>query len=151
MLFRSLTNTNADRMKLGVRIPGSATGITSAGDTANMMFYSANFGKSDVARAFMVAHLKGQRDYHRALFTPKGDKNTVCAMLNKHLPFVPPDCSGITMSQTDPDGQVSVKSLERFQDEWVAWGLMREKANIAANVNMDYVNFAVKQLGPYKP
>ena len=76
LTFSPLTNTIADRMKLGVRIPGSATGITSAGDTANMMFYSANFGKSDVARAFMVA-----------LTAPLGVVGVAFALLVFHQPF----------------------------------------------------------------
>ena len=149
MTFSPLTNTIADRMKLGVAMEGSQTGYTSAGGTANMMFYSGAFAKSDVARAFMVAHLKGMRDYKRAIFDGKGDRNATCALINKHLPFVPPDCSGISMSHADPDGAVNVKSLEDFQDEWVKWGLMRERANIAANVNMEFARFAVGRLGKY--
>jgi NitT/TauT family transport system substrate-binding protein len=151
MTFSPLTNTIADKMKLGVAMPGSSTGITSAGGTANMMFYSGAFAKSDVSRAFMVAHLKGMRDYKRAIFDGKGDRNATCALINKHLPFVPPDCSGISMSHADGDGVINVKSLEEFQDEWVKWGLMRERANIATNVNADFVNFAVSRLGKYQP
>ena len=149
MTFSPLTNTIADRMKLGVAMPGSSTGITSPGGTANMMFYSGAFAKSDVARAFMVAHLKGMRDYKRAIFDGKGDRNATCALINKHLPFVPPECAGISMSHADADGAVNVKSLEEFQDEWMKWGLMRERANIAANVNMEFTNFAVNRLGKY--
>ncbi|MSQ51596.1 MAG: hypothetical protein EXR28_06885 [Betaproteobacteria bacterium] len=154
MTFSPLTNTIADRLKLGVAMPGSATGITSAGGTANMMFYSGAFAKSDVSRAFMVAHLKGMRDYKRAIFDGKGvdaksERNATCALINKHLPFVPPDCAGISMSHADADGAVNVRSLEEFQDEWIKWGLMRERANIAANVNMEFVNFAIGRLGKY--
>ena len=105
----------------------------------------------DSGRVKTMADLKGMRDYKRAIFDGKGDRNATCALINKHLPFVPPDCSGISMSHADGDGVINVKSLEEFQDEWVKWGLMRERANIAANVNADFVNFAVSRLGKYQP
>jgi NitT/TauT family transport system substrate-binding protein len=150
MAFSPLANTIADRMKLAVSLPEGSTAATSPDSTANMLFYSPGFAKTDTARGFMVALMKGQRDYQRAIFDGKGDRNGTCALINKHLPFVPPDCAGISMSAVEPDSLVNVKSLEQFQDEWVQWGLMRERANIAANVNMEFVNFAIGKLGKYQ-
>lgn len=151
MAFSPLAGTIVDKMKIGVSLPEGSTAMTSADSTANMMFYSPAFAKTETAKAFMVAHLRGMRDYQRAVMEGKGDKVAVCSIINKYVPFVPTDCAGISMTPVDPDGAVNLKSLERFQDEWVQWGLMRQKANIPANIDNQFLNYAVGRLGKYVP
>ena len=145
-----LTETIADRLKLAVRLPETELSKTSANDTANMLFYSQGFMKSEAAKGFMIAFLKAKRDYQRAIFDGTGDRTEICGIIHKYLSFVPPDCSGMAMTAVDPDGSVNVRSLERYQDEWIKWGVMHEPANIRAEVNMTYVNYAIDKLGKYR-
>ncbi len=149
LAFSPLANTISDRMKLGVPLPEFSPAVTSTNDTANMMFYSPSFLKSEEGKAFMVAHLKGIREYHRAIFDG-GDPTEVCGMIRIHLPFIPEKCAGISMSYVHPDGQVNVESLERYQNEWVQWGMMRERANIRANVDEGPLKYALEKLGKYQ-
>ena len=149
LAYSPLANTIADRLKLAVALPEASPALTADGDTANVMFYSSSFLKSEQGMAFMVAHLKGLRDYQAAIFDGKGNRTEICAMIRKHLSYVSEDCAGIAMSAVDPNGVVNVESLERYQDEWVNWGLMRDKANIRANVDPGPLNYAIGKLGKY--
>lgn len=149
--FSPLGETIANRLKVGVPLPDTAIGKTSGYDTANMMFYSPRVVKDPaLARGFMIAHLKAQRDYHRALFEGGGDRGEICAMIKKYLPFVPDRCEGMAMSAVEPDGAINIESLERYQADWVKWGMMREPADIRADVNTTYVEAAVAVLGRYR-
>lgn len=147
MVYSPLGNIMADQMKLGVAMPEASPANTSAGDTANMMFYSPKFLASEAGKRFMVANLKGARDYQRAFFGDGQDRAPVCEMIRKHLPYVPEKCAGITMSSVDSNGEVNVKSLERYQDEWVQWGMMRKPADIRANINTRPLDYALKVEG----
>jgi hypothetical protein len=149
--FSPLGETIANKLKIGVALPDTAVGKTSGNDTANMMFFSPGFTKDvAAARGFMVAHMKAQRDYHRALFEGAGDRRVICTMIKKYLPFVPENCEGMAMSAVEPDGAVNVESLERYQADWVKWGMMREPADIRAKINPAFVAYAVEKLGKYQ-
>jgi NitT/TauT family transport system substrate-binding protein len=148
--FSPLAETIGDKLKLAVPVPDTDLGKTSANDTANMMFFSPGFMKSGLATGFMIAHLKAQREYKRAVFDGTGDRNEICGIIHKYIAFVPPDCSGLAMTAIDPDGAVNIPSLERYQADWVKWGMMREPADIRAHVNMSYVSAAVEKLGKYQ-
>jgi NitT/TauT family transport system substrate-binding protein len=143
-------NDTIKRLRLATDFPAASVAKTSAGDTANMMFYSPGFAKTDTAKRFMVAHIKGLRDYYRSVNEGDADHDAICAMIHKNVETVPADCSGTSMSRADPDGKVNVASLERFQKEWLAWGVMREPADIRAHVNMSFAEAAVARLGPYR-
>lgn len=135
----------------GVELPGSRVlDVTEDGDITNMMFYSPDFAASDVGKRFMVAFLKGQRDYYRGIIAGNGDKHEVCEIIRKYIPFMPEDCAGFPMPGADPNGTISVKSLETFQKEWIDWGVMREPADISAHINTTIVDAAVAELGAYK-
>lgn len=149
--FSPLGETIANKLKIAVPLSDTAVGKTSGNDTANMMFYSPGFMKdAAAARGFMIAHLKAQRDYHKALFEGTGDRGEICGMIRKYLPFVPERCEGMAMSAVDTDGAINVESLERYQADWVKWGMMREPADIRANINTTYVEQAVAALGNYR-
>lgn len=148
--FSPLAETIADKMKLAIPLTETELGRTSANDTANMMFYSPRFIKSDAAKAFMLAHMKAERDYQRAIFDGGPEHDAICGIVHKYLPFVPADCAGMAMTAIDPDGRVNVESLERYQADWVKWGLMRQSADIRANVDRRFVDYAVEKLGKYQ-
>jgi NitT/TauT family transport system substrate-binding protein len=141
----------ADREKLAVRMPDTALSIVSPGQTSTLMFYSPEFMKSDAAVPFLVAHLKGQRDYHRAIHEGTGDRAEVCGIIKKYLPFIPANCGRVSMSAVLVNGEVNIDSLEAFQRDWLAWGIMTEPADIRAKVNTSILNQAIARLGQYEP
>jgi hypothetical protein len=115
-----------------------------------MMFYSPGFMKTDAAKAFMLAHMKAEYDYQRAIFDGGAEHDAICGIVHKYLPFVPADCAGMAMTAIRPDGHVNVESLERYQADWVKWGMMRQAADVRAKVDMSFVDAAAEKLGKYQ-
>jgi NitT/TauT family transport system substrate-binding protein len=150
MAYTPFLQTIAENMKLASIMPGTDLEKSSAGDSINLMMYSPDFAKTDAAKRFMVAHLKGQREFQRVLEGKAGDKLEICRVINKYVPSMPADCKGLSFTGIDPNGGVNVESLERYQKEWLSWGVMKEPADIRKHVNLDFARNAVSVLGPYR-
>ena len=148
MAYPPLAKTLESKLKLAVSLPESDLLRTSANDATNIMMFSPGFAKSDAAKRFMVAHLRAQRDYMRLVQT--GQPGEICRVVNKYTPAMPADCAGITFTGTDPNGSVNVDSLERYQKEWLQWGVMKDPADIRKSVNLDFVRHAATVLGPVR-
>ena len=112
--------------------------------------YSTSGAKSDAGKGFMIAHLKGIRDYYRAVIAGKADRAPICAIIHKHDNNIPDTCAGVTLSGADPNGALNVEALERYQDEWLKWGVMSDPADIRAHVNTSFVDAALAKLGRYE-
>jgi NitT/TauT family transport system substrate-binding protein len=136
-------------MQLGRQLPETNLARTAPGDTFNLMFYSEQFAKTDAAKRFMVAYIKGQRDLQHAI-DGQADLKAVCKTINKYVPAMAADCAGVSFTGIDPNGGVNVASLERYQQEWLTWGVMKEGADIRKQVNPEFSKYAVSVLGPYK-
>ena len=136
------------KMQLAAPLPEASLDNIAKGDTFNMMLFSDQFAKSDTAKRFMVAFLKGQRDLQRAV-DGKADIKEVCQVIHKYVPTMAADCTGLTFTSIDPDGGVNLPSLERYQQEWLKWGVMSEPADIKSHVNSALSRHAVQVLGPY--
>jgi NitT/TauT family transport system substrate-binding protein len=149
MVFNPFQGAIVDKLKLAVPLAGTGLETTSEGDALNVMFYSPGFAKTDAAKRFMVAHLKAQRDYQR-IIDGNGDIKEVCRAVNKYIPSMPADCTGLSFTGVRTDGEVKLDSLERYQKEWLEWGVMKEPVDIQKHVNEDFAKYAVSVLGPYK-
>jgi len=149
MVYTPLLQLMSQKLRLAIPIEGSDLSLTSKGDALNIMMYSPEFAKTDAAKRFMVAHLKAQRDLMR-MVEGRDDLTVACRALNKYIPSVPPDCAGMKCSDIDPDGGINIASLERFQSEWLEWGVMKEPANIRSHVNTGFTRHAATVLGPYR-
>ena len=148
LAYHPLVQVITDKMKLGVSLPEAYLNKTSKDDITNLMLYSNGFAKNAAAKKFMVAHLRAQRDFIRMI--DKGDAAEACRIVNKYLPTTPPDCGGMTFGTVNPNGEFSIDSLERYQKEWLQWGLMKESANIRQHVNLEFVRHASTVLGPFR-
>jgi NitT/TauT family transport system substrate-binding protein len=148
LVFAPLSDTIEKKLGLARALPEAAAVKTANGDTTNMMFYSPGFAKSEAAKGFMVAHLKAMREYYKVINQRQGSKTEICDILNKYLKNVPHECEGVTMSGVDPNGAVNLASLERYQAEWLKWGVMREGVDIGKYVDTQFLAYAAKQLGP---
>jgi NitT/TauT family transport system substrate-binding protein len=149
MAYTPFLQIISEKMKLAQPMPGSGLEKTSAGDALNIMLYSPGFAKTDAAKRFMVAHLKAQRDFQR-IIEGKGDVTELCRAINKYVPSMPADCTGMSFTGIDPNGGVNIDSLERYQKEWLNWGVMKEPADVRKHVNLEFSKHAVSVLGPYR-
>jgi NitT/TauT family transport system substrate-binding protein len=141
-------NQTIERMGLARALPEAQLAVTSKGDSFNIMLYSEGFARTDAAKRFMVAHLKAQRDYLRAV-QGRADMGAICAIIHKYVTALPADCAGMSFTGIDPNGGVNVQSLERYQQEWLKLGVMKEPADIAKHVNLEFARYAASVLGPY--
>ncbi|VCU68711.1 alkanesulfonate transporter substrate-binding subunit [Pigmentiphaga humi] len=149
MMYTPYLQLVAEKLKTAIPIKDGDLSATSTGDALNIMMYSPDFAKTEAAKRFMVAHLKAQRDIQR-MVEGKADLKEACRAVAKYVPSMSADCQGMKFSGIDPDGRINVASLERYQDEWMEWGVMKERADIRSHVNGEFSKHAVSVLGPYQ-
>lgn len=108
--------------------------------------------KVDVGRRFMVAYLRGVRDFNDAFVKKQPQKRReVIGILAKYTPVKQLGLyEKMVMPYLDPNGTVNRQSL-RFDQEWyVQRGLIPTKANLSLVVDDRFVILALQRLGRYR-
>ena len=139
------------------KITGSGSGVRWKGvdeiapniQTANIL-YSPKFGASkDAATRWMVAYLKGVRDFNDA--ANKGtNKAEIMAILQKATKQDAATTAKVVLPGYNPDGKFNLESLASDQDFYIKEGLEKQKIDLAEVADTSFIDAAVKQLGPYK-
>ena len=148
MVYNPLLQTIDEKMKLASNLPEADLDKTSKFDTTNLMFYSDKFSKSQTAKSFMIAHLKAQRDFLRMI--QQGNTSEACRIVNKYVPAMPVDCGGMVFGSLNSNGEINIESLERYQKEWLQWGVVKDSVDIRKSINYDFIKNANSVLGIYK-
>jgi len=106
--------------------------------------------RQDLARAWMVAYLRGVRDYNDAMFKGR-DKEAVIQILMEHtLVKARPTYDGMVMPGINPDGEVNVRSIVAMADDLKAAGDIKPDTKVEQVIDMSFVRDAQRVLGPYK-
>ena len=119
-----------------------------------LMYYSEPFAteRAEVARRFMVAYLRGTRDYNDGF--RRGDstrRQEAIAALVKHTTVKDPALyERMAMPALHPDGEIHIESLRENYEYWVANGYQEERVTITDLVDSSFIRFAQQQLGPYR-
>lgn len=141
--------TQAERQNLArVLVPG---GAILPGAELSIWLYSPEFAKDkDSATRFMVAFLKGARDYYDAFFLGKG-KDAAIAILTQYLPVKDPKLWETSRQYTDLNGRINVPDLKRQA------AFHKERGNVTGPVpdvdkflSPEFAEAAMKQLGERK-
>jgi NitT/TauT family transport system substrate-binding protein len=136
--------TIAVRDGYGVRVLSSDQ--VYEGFQSTVVFYGPSMlAQPDTGRRFMVAYLRGVRDYLRAFFDGV-DQDRAIADITKEGIAVPRD---VVAGGIDPSGRLNVASLEAIVDWWSKMGALREKPNVRAMIDEQYVDYALERLGPF--
>lgn len=120
-----------------------------------VVLYSGAFAttKPEVARRFMRAYLRGVRDYNDALDHGRlaGSKaDEVIAILKQATAVDDPDLyRTMSVSGCNPDGHVFVPSLEQDLRFYKGEKLIEGAVEVAQVIDHSFVDWAVKELGPY--
>ncbi|HLH23562.1 MAG TPA: ABC transporter substrate-binding protein [Chloroflexota bacterium] len=115
-----------------------------------VILYGPTFAeqRADVARRFMLAHLRALRDYHRAFFGDGENRPEFVRLMGR--------VSGVTdldllerMEPTwaDPNGSVNVDSLADVQRWYIGRGEQTGEVDFSRVVDMSFVDYAVERLG----
>lgn len=118
------------------------------------LMYSEDFSQNtDVANRFMIAYLKGVRDYVDAFFS-EGN-----AELRAELTEILMDNTEISdqalfdvlrYPYMDPDGRVNLESLELQQDYYLDAGLLEDRFDLSKVVDTSFAEAAVDELGAHE-
>jgi NitT/TauT family transport system substrate-binding protein len=126
-------------------------------DQISMVFFGDKFARerTDAAKRFMKAYLRGVRDYNDALEngmwmqTPAADE--ILAILSKNLNMPVAQIRGIYPHAVSPDAKVNLDSMRKDLQFFKDLGDVSAAASVDKIVDMSFVDAALKDLGPYKP
>lgn len=106
--------------------------------------------RQDVARAWMVAYVRGIRDYNDAIFKDK-DREAVIRILMEHtLVKERPVYDRMVMPGIHPDGEVNVASITEMANELRAAGDVKGAVALDRIIDLSFARYAVDVLGPYR-
>jgi NitT/TauT family transport system substrate-binding protein len=143
--------STALRQGIAVRIIGSDEIYPN--QQLGVVAYGAAFMREqpEAARRFMVAYLRGVRDFVEA-FSRDRDRAIVVQALIRHTPVKDPAVyDQMIPTGFNPDGYVNVDSMAIDQEWFAAQGRLSQRADLAAVVDHQYVEYALTRLGRYQP
>ncbi len=114
------------------------------------VFFSSGFARNQqVASNFLVAYLKGVRDFDQIFFDNVGDRDVAVAQLIKHLPVKDPALyANMSMPYFNPDGRVNTADIQDQQEWYVSQGQVQQPIDVARVVDNRFAEFALGVLGP---
>lgn len=136
----------------GLAVPWKASSELYGGvaQTAVLIF-SEPFAKNvEAGKRFMVAYLKGLRDYNDSFVKNKGRKEVV-DILVKYTPVKDPKFyDKISMPYLDPDGKMSLEAMKLDIDYFLKSGYVGGKLVLEDILDTQFIEYAAAQLGPYR-
>lgn len=139
----------AVRESIAVRVMGSDEVYPN--QQSAVMMYSPVFMEKypEQAKGFMVAYVKGMRDYNDA-FEKNINKSQIIDILSKHTSMADPKSYGqVVPVGLHPDGAMDLASLREDAEWYVKNGYVKKLPDIDKIVDLRYINFAVEKLGKY--
>ena len=125
--------------------------IEPCGVIAGLLFSERFAQNTPAARNYMVAYLRGVRQYWdaydgRAPFQPVIDAHVKYTPLKNEalIRKIPP-------TGQNPNGYIDPARLATYQDWFAERGLVTQKADIARALDLSFVEYANAVLGPYHP
>jgi NitT/TauT family transport system substrate-binding protein len=124
-----------------------------AGTNGLVMYMGGPFTqqKPEVARRFMTAFLRGQRDYYRAFDLNEGPKDDILNILAKYTRTDPKLGAELAQNHAlggvDPNGGLNVRWLDSLQDDFIRLGSQKERVDLARALDQSEVDAALQRLG----
>jgi NitT/TauT family transport system substrate-binding protein len=118
---------------------------------SGVWLYGPAFGETEAAYRFMVAYLRGARDYNDA-FAYGRDKAAVVDVLTRLTTVKDPHLfDQMSFINLDPDGRIIPERIADDMQYYVSHGYTQQPVDVAQVIDMRYVDYALARLGPYKP
>ncbi len=122
-------------------------------DNPASIMFSETFaeGRNDLAKRFAKAYVRALRDYDQARTKGK-DREEIIAIIQKHVPFLDRALYDvIPWPSNNPDGRVNPETIAAAQDWFFERGYVPTKVDLAKVIDNQFADYAVEQLGPYRP
>ena len=134
---------------LAVRFKGLDE-ITPNRQNGIFVFGEAFANRTDVARAWIVAYVRGMRDYNDAVYKNR-DREFLYQTLMKHTTVKDRAAyDRIVLPGLHPDGDLQVDSIREAYNEFKAAGDIKGEVNLDAVIDRSFVRYAIEVLGPYR-
>jgi NitT/TauT family transport system substrate-binding protein len=123
---------------------------------ATIIYGSGLLEEPDLGTRFMVAYLKGARDYNDALEQGKlqgPNADEIISIIAEYSNIEDPELiRDMIAAGIDPDGNLNVDGMESDLQTWKDQGLLEDE-NVTAEQTVDtsFVDAALEELGPYEP
>jgi NitT/TauT family transport system substrate-binding protein len=106
----------------------------------------------EAARRFLVAYLRGQRDYYRTFVKHEGGREEFDAILTKHTPIRDPRLfDRMATHDVEPNGVMDPTVMYEMQDYFVRYGTQQQKVDLSKVIDSSYAEYAVTRLGRMNP
>jgi NitT/TauT family transport system substrate-binding protein len=106
----------------------------------------------DVGRRWVIAYIRGVRDYNDAFGPRRQGRDAIIQILAKHTAVKDPAVyERLRPPGLDPDGKLVLDSMRDDLAYYQQTGLVREQVDLAQLIDTSYQEYAVQQLGPYHP
>jgi NitT/TauT family transport system substrate-binding protein len=115
------------------------------------LLYGPQFmaNQRDVAQRFMIAYVKGLRDYNDA-FTRGVNKTAMLELIGRNTGVTDMALmERMTPVGLNPDGYINLDSFAADVDWWTEQGFIKTRVNAADVVDHSFVDYAVQRLGRY--
>jgi NitT/TauT family transport system substrate-binding protein len=103
--------------------------------------------RPDVARRWTIASVRAARDL--AEYRKGRLQDVVGPILAQHTGLPPEAVGQVAWGPLHPDGRVNVESIMASQRQLVEWGMVPSVTPQDKVVDLQFVDYAVQQLGPY--
>src|SRR4051794_28483513 len=120
------------------------------GALVNAVMVSPAFLQAQPAavRQFVAAHLRGARDYYRAIQQDAGGRDDMIRILTEYTPITDPQAyATIGLPSVEPNGQMTDGYLASLQDYFVRAGTQPQPVDLGQVIDRSYVNDALARLG----
>jgi NitT/TauT family transport system substrate-binding protein len=142
------TPTTLVGQSLGVRLRGGDEAVPNF--DLGVLAYSEPFAaQTDLARRFMVAHLRGVRTYLDA-FTRNIGRDRVVDMFTRQTALKDRALyDRMVMPYMNPDGAFNTLAYDQVQEYFIRHGVVPQAVDLSQMVDNSFAEYAAQQLGPY--
>ena len=134
----------------GLGKPVAFTGELLPNNLGAVQMVNPDFSKQqpDVLKHFVIAYLRGMRDYYHALIKKDADPAPVIQVLVNNTALKDPKMySVIGLSGADPNESLDLSTWDQFQDYFIKLGQQQTKVDLNKYIDHQYVTDALAVLG----
>lgn len=138
----------------GILVPWLKSEELYAGQEGGVLVFGSNMAKlgQGIGDRFMVAYVKGIRDYYEAFGSKRRDTDAIAQILANNTDVKDLSLySKMGFDYIDPNGYVNAEPVAYDLDWYASHGLLEQKPDLGRAIDNTFVDHAVATLGKYQP